>query len=85
MYKNECDLTRLLTMCLNARIIWSGILMRRYWSIATNGKALETVTKRVNLLVRNLMMELWVVSKFIHVSVQQWSRVFPPMDNQKLT
>ena len=51
--KIECGfLTRFHTMCPNTRIIWSNIFVRRYWSVAMNGKALETARKQVSLLVQ---------------------------------
>lgn len=45
-------------MCPNARIIWSDILMQRYLSVAMDGKVLEMARKRMNLLVRNLLMDI---------------------------
>jgi hypothetical protein len=52
----ECDLFRLRTLLPDVRIIWSDILQRRYWHNDTDGKAMERVRKRVNLLVRNLVL-----------------------------
>lgn len=45
-------------MCPNVRIIWSDILMQRYLSVAMDGKVLEMARKRMNLLVRNLLMDI---------------------------
>jgi hypothetical protein len=52
----ECDLLRLRTLLPDVRIIWSDMLQRRYWHNATDGKAMERVRKRVNFLVRNLVL-----------------------------
>ena len=51
----KLGLLRLKVMCPNARIVWSEILMRRYWYSAQDGRALEKSRKRLNLLVRNFM------------------------------
>jgi hypothetical protein len=40
-------LMRLKVMCPNARIVWSEILMRRYWHSAQDGRALEKSRKRL--------------------------------------
>ena len=45
-------------MCPNARIVWSEILMIRYWHSAQDGRALEKSRKRLNLLVRNFMQTI---------------------------
>ena len=45
-------------MCPNARIVWSEILMRRYWHSAQDGRALEKSRKRLNLLVRNFIQTI---------------------------
>ena len=52
----ECDLLRLRALLPDIRIIWSDILQRRHWHNATDGKAMERARKRVNLLVRNLVL-----------------------------
>jgi lysophospholipase L1-like esterase len=52
----ECDLLRLRALQPDVIIIWSDILQRRYWHNATDGKAMERTHKRVNLLVRNLVL-----------------------------
>ena len=51
-------LVRLKVMCPNARIVWSEILMRRYWHSAQDGRALEKSRKRLNLLVRNFIQNI---------------------------
>jgi hypothetical protein len=47
----KLGLLRLKVMCPNARIVWSEILMRRYWHSAQDGRALEKSRKILNLLV----------------------------------
>ena len=49
---------RLKVMCPNARIVWSEILMRRYWHSAQDGRALEKSRKILNLLVRNFIQTI---------------------------
>jgi lysophospholipase L1-like esterase len=54
----KLGLLRLKVMCPNARIVWSEILMRRYWHSAQDGRALEKSRKRLNLLLRNFMQTI---------------------------
>ena len=37
-------------------IVWSEILMRRYWHVANDGRAIELVRMRVNSAVNNFMV-----------------------------
>jgi hypothetical protein len=41
------------TLFPNAKVVWSEILMRRYWHNAKDGKAVELARKPVNLAVKN--------------------------------
>ena len=54
----ELDILRLHAMYPNIKIIWSEMLMRRYWHNADVGKCLENARKRVNLRVRNLVVSI---------------------------
>ena len=51
-------LMRLKVMGPNARIVWSEILMRRYWHSVQDGRALEKSRKRLNLLVGNFIQTI---------------------------
>lgn len=52
----ECDILRLRVRVPATKIIWSDMLMRRYWHEADSGKSVEKARKRVNLLVKNLVL-----------------------------
>ncbi|XP_063397183.1 uncharacterized protein LOC134681477 [Mytilus trossulus] len=54
----ECDLLRLHALYPALKIIWSDILMRRYWHNANCGQAIERARKRVNLRVKNLVLSI---------------------------
>ncbi|CAG2204608.1 unnamed protein product [Mytilus edulis] len=54
----ECDLLRLHALYPALKIIWSDILMRRYWHNANCGQAIEKARKRVNLRVKNLVLSI---------------------------
>ena len=41
----------------NAKVVWSEILMRRYWHNAKDGKAVEIPRKRVNLAVKYAVLK----------------------------
>ncbi|CAG2186288.1 unnamed protein product [Mytilus edulis] len=49
----ERDILRLHLLLPNTRIVWSEMLMRRYWHGATDGKAIERSRKRVNSAINN--------------------------------
>ena len=50
------DIGRIRLLLPNTRIIWSEILMRRYWHVAKgDGKIIEKIRKRVNCAVNNLI------------------------------
>jgi hypothetical protein len=52
--KRDIGRTRLLLP--NTHIIWSEILMRRYWHVAKgDGKIIEKIRKRVNCAVNNFI------------------------------
>ena len=46
------DILRIKLLFPNAKVVWSEILMRRYWHNAKDGKAVELARKRVNLAVK---------------------------------
>ncbi|CAC5391351.1 unnamed protein product [Mytilus coruscus] len=54
----ECDLLRLHALYPALKVIWSDILMRRYWHNASCGQAVEKARKRVNLRVKNLVLSI---------------------------
>lgn len=50
------DIGRIRLLLPNTRIIWSEILMRRYWHVAKgDGKIIEKIRKRVNCAVNNFI------------------------------
>ncbi|CAG2243714.1 unnamed protein product [Mytilus edulis] len=49
----ERDILCLHLLLPNTRIVWSEVLMRRYWHGATDGKAIERSRKRVNSAINN--------------------------------
>ena len=49
----ERDILRLHLLLPNTRIVWSEMLIRRYWHGATDGKAIERSRKRVNSAINN--------------------------------
>jgi lysophospholipase L1-like esterase len=51
------DILRIKLLFSNAEVIWSEILMRRYWLNANDGKAVELARKRVNLAVKNAVLK----------------------------
>ena len=51
------DLLRMRLLLPEVRIIWSDILMRRYWHAADNGTAMELARKRVNLAIKNYLKD----------------------------
>lgn len=50
------DILRLSLLLPKTHIVWSEILMRRYWHVANDGRAIELVRKRVNSAVNNFMV-----------------------------
>jgi len=52
----ETDILRLKLLFPNCRIIWSELLMRRYWHNAKKGTALEKARKRVNCAIKNFVL-----------------------------
>jgi lysophospholipase L1-like esterase len=50
------DILRLSLLLLKTHIVWSEILMRRYWHVANDGRAIELVRKCVNSAVNNFMV-----------------------------
>ncbi|XP_071131748.1 uncharacterized protein [Mytilus edulis] len=52
----ERDILRLHLLLPNTRIVWSEMLMRRYWHGATDGKAIERSRKRVNSAINNYVL-----------------------------
>ena len=53
------DILRLSLLLPKTHIVWSEILMRQYWHVATkcnDGRAIELVRKRVNSAVNNIMV-----------------------------
>ncbi|XP_063439102.1 uncharacterized protein LOC134720647 isoform X1 [Mytilus trossulus] len=50
------DILRLHLLLPNTRIVWSEMLMRRYWHGATDGKAIERSRKRVNSAINNYVL-----------------------------
>jgi len=51
------DILRIKLLFPNAKVVWSEILMRRYWHNANDGKAVELARKRVNLAVKNAVLK----------------------------
>ena len=51
----ETDILRLKLLFPNCRIIWSELLLRRYWHNAKKGTALEKAQKRVNCAIKNFV------------------------------
>ena len=51
----ERDILRLRLLLPSTRIIWSDILMRRYWHCAHNGTAIERAPKRKNSAVNKFV------------------------------
>ena len=50
------DIGRIRLLLPNTRIIWSEILLRRYWHVAKgDGKIIEKIRKRVNCAVNNFI------------------------------
>lgn len=54
----ECDLLRIHALYPSLKIVWSDILMRRYWHVANSGAAIENTRKRLNLKVKNLVKSI---------------------------
>ena len=52
----KADILRIKLLLPNTRVIWSEILMRRYWHKAICGKKIELARKRVNLAVKKAML-----------------------------
>ncbi|CAC5370416.1 unnamed protein product [Mytilus coruscus] len=52
----ERDILRLHLLLPNTRIVWSEMLMRRYWHDAKDGKAIERSRKRVNSSINNFVL-----------------------------
>jgi hypothetical protein len=50
------DILRLSLLLLKTHIVWIEILMRRYWHVANDGRAIELVRKCVNSAVNNFMV-----------------------------
>ena len=50
------DILRLSLLLLKTHIVWSVILMRRYWHVANDGRAIELGRKCVNSAVNNFMV-----------------------------
>lgn len=53
----KCDILRLRCLIPNTMIVWSDILMRRYWHTAISGKSMELARKRVNSDIKKFMKE----------------------------
>jgi lysophospholipase L1-like esterase len=51
------DILRIKLLFPNAKVVWSEILMRRYWHNANDGKAVELTRKRLNLAVKNAVLK----------------------------
>ena len=51
------DILRIKLLIPNAKVVWSEILMRRYWHNAKDGKAVELARKRVNLAVKYAVLK----------------------------
>ena len=51
------DILRIKLLFPNAKVVWSEILMRRYWHNANDGKAVELARKRLNLAVKNAVLK----------------------------
>ena len=51
------DILRIKLLFPNAKVVWSEILMRRYWHNANDGKAVEFTRKRLNLAVKNAVLK----------------------------
>ncbi|CAC5425160.1 unnamed protein product [Mytilus coruscus] len=54
----ERDILRLQLLLPNTRIVWSEMLMRRYWHGAKDGKAIERSRKRVNSAINSYVLEV---------------------------
>ena len=50
------DILRIKLLLPNTRIVWSEVLMRHYWHEANFGKAVELAPKRLNLAVKNFVL-----------------------------
>lgn len=53
----KTDLLRIMMLLPDTKIVWSDILMRRYWHNAVDGKSIEIARKRVNLEIKNFISE----------------------------
>lgn len=53
----ERDILRMMILFPDTKIIWSDILMRRYWHSACNGKAIEKARLRVNCATNKFIVE----------------------------
>ena len=51
------DILRIKLLFPNAKVVWSEILMRRYWHNAKDGKAVELARKRVNIAAKNAVLK----------------------------
>ncbi|CAC5390987.1 unnamed protein product [Mytilus coruscus] len=51
------DIMRLHVLLPNLSLVWSEILLRRYWHLAENQVAINSTRKRVNAAVRNIFRE----------------------------
>ena len=51
------DILRIKLLFPNAKVVWSEILMRRYWHNANDGKAVELARKGVKLAVKNAVLK----------------------------
>jgi hypothetical protein len=53
----SADIIRFKLLLPNTKIVWSDILMRRYWHKARDGRAVERSRNRVNLAVKNAVLK----------------------------
>ena len=57
----NADIIRFKLLLPNTKIVWSDILMRRYWHKALDGRAVERSRNRVNLAVKKCSTERGVL------------------------
>ena len=53
----SADIIRFKLIMPNIKIVWSDILMRRYWHNTRDGRAVERSRNRVNLAVKNAVLK----------------------------
>jgi hypothetical protein len=71
----ETDILRLKLLFPNCRIIWSELLMRRYWHNAKKGTAFEKARKRVNCAIKNFVLSEGNC-EIRHPNIRAWKKTF---------